>query len=429
MTPRDRVLADPTGRQNMMLLVQLRWLAVFGQLVTILVVWGEMGADLPIAAMGLVLAGLVALNVASVALLRGGRAIGRRELFAAMLLDVASLTAQLYLSGGATNPFVSLFLLQVVLGAVLLDGRASWALVATAILCFVGVALFHRPLRLPDAFVAHLPDLQVLGAILDFALVAVLLVVFVTRITANLTARDRHLAAMREQAAEEDHVVRIGLLASGAAHELGTPLAQLSVIVGDWKRMPALAALPGVADEVAEMEGGLARCKAIVSGILLAAGEAPGRAPARTTVRGFLRTTADEWSALHPGVLRLDDAFGEDAAIVADPALRQVVANVLDNAVEAGAQAVTLAATREAAALLLAVSDDGPGFAPAILAELGRPYRSTKDRAGSGLGLFLAVNVMRKLGGRVAAHNRTGGGATVTLALPLAALAIGAVDD
>jgi two-component system sensor histidine kinase RegB len=70
----------------------------------------------------------------------------------------------------------------------------------------------------------------------------------------------------------------------------------------------------------------------------------------------------------------------------------------------------------------------GRAFDPAILAELGQPYRSTKQRPGSGLGLFLVVNVLRKLGGTVTARNRIGRGAHVMLALPLASLSPGAVD-
>ena len=74
--------------------------------------------------------------------------------------------------------------------------------------------------------------------------------------------------------------------------------------------------------------------------------------------------------------------------------------------------------------LLLRITDAGPGFAPEMLAQLGRPYNSSKGRAGGGLGLFLVVNVVRKLGGTVVAANRPKGGAVVTIELPLETLAI-----
>ncbi len=105
--------------------------------------------------------------------------------------------------------------------------------------------------------------------------------------------------------------------------------------------------------------------------------------------------------------------------------MKQVVFNVLDNALEVSSGRVGFAAGREGESLLLRISDAGPGFAPEMLAAFGRPYQSSKGREGGGLGLFLVVNVVRKLGGFVSASNRQEGGAVVSLHLPLAALVIG----
>ena len=79
--------------------------------------------------------------------------------------------------------------------------------------------------------------------------------------------------------------------------------------------------------------------------------------------------------------------------------------------------------------LSLTVADQGPGFPPEMLANLGKPYQSSKGRAGGGLGLFLVVNVLRKLGGRVHAANNPAGGAEVSLELPLASLQLGDGDE
>ena len=108
--------------------------------------------------------------------------------------------------------------------------------------------------------------------------------------------------------------------------------------------------------------------------------------------------------------------------MISDIALQQVIGNVLDNALEASPDWVGVDVRRDGDRLSLVVSDHGPGFAPEVLERLGRPYTSTKDGAGRGLGLFLVTNVVRKLGGTVAAANRPGGGAIVSLSLPLEAL-------
>lgn len=416
---------DAVGGKNMQQLVQLRWIAVVGQVLTIGFVQFVLGVILPLPAMAIVIAALVALNLLSLLRLRLPFAVRQAELFLALLLDVAALTAQLYLSGGVTNPFISLFLLQVTLAAVLLQIRWAWTVMAFAVICFFALSLAHRPLALPASLSADPFRLHLKGLLICFILDATLLVVFVNRISGNLRARDAHLAELRRQAVEEEHIVRMGLLASGAAHELGTPLATLSVILGDWQRMPALRAIPDLRGEIEEMQVAVGRCKSIISGILLSAGEARGEAAAVTTIGAFLGGIVEEWNGLHPEcALSFEQHLGNTVPIVADPTLKQVLFNLLNNAQEARSPRIRLTATRQGENLILAVSDDGPGFTPEMLEQLGNPYQSTKDRQGRGLGLFLVVNVVRKLGGHVTARNRAGGGATVALTLPLASIAV-----
>ena len=277
----DRRIGIAAGRENLLQLVQLRWLAVAGQLATILLTQFLFGIVLPLAAMLAVLAALILLNLASIAFLRRRSRITNGELFGALLLDVVALSAQLYLSGGATNPFVSLFLLQVVLGSVLLDRWSSWALVLATSIAFALLTVVHRPIVLPATIALDLFALHIQGMWVCFALVAVLLVMFVTRINGNLRAQDAYLAAIRRQAVEEDHIVRIGLLASGAAHELGTPLSSLSVILGDWRRIRAIATDADLSRDVEEMQAEVQRCKAIVTSILLSSGDARGEQSGR----------------------------------------------------------------------------------------------------------------------------------------------------
>ncbi|QUS42178.1 HAMP domain-containing histidine kinase [Tardiphaga alba] len=420
-------LDERTNVKNINLLIQLRWIAVVGQVLTIGFVHFLMGITLPLIPMVAVLCGSVFINVVSQEWLRRKTDARDRELLLLLLMDVAALTAQLYLSGGATNPFVSLYLLQVTLGAMLLDSRSTWVVVIVACLSFAGLIVFHRPLALPDTMTADLFQLHIIGTLICFALDAALIVVFMTRIARNLRERDNGLASLRQQAAEEDHIVRMGLLASGAAHELGTPLASLSVILSDWRRMPALASDPELMQEIAEMQADVQRCKTIVTGILMSAGDMRGEAPVVTSVNDFFGELADEWRmARSNDTLVYENRFGEDMPIVSDSALKQMIFNVLDNASEVSPLWVRLGIERDGDVLQLKVSDMGPGFDKARLAGFGKPYNSSKGRPGRGLGLFLVVNAVRKLGGTVVADNRPVGGAVVTLSLPLSALAIGA---
>lgn len=408
-------MADTVAAENMRQLIQLRWIAVAGQTLAILLVHYGLGVPLPIVEMLGVALLLAAANLlATMALprheVRGG------EVMLALLVDMGMLTLQLYFSGGATNPFISLYLLQVVLGAILLPMPAVAVLVAAAVLSYALLSFTYVPLELPPMGGA---DLFAAGRWISFAMVASLLVLFIVRISRNLRARDAHVADLRQHAAEEEGIVRMGLFASGAAHELGTPLGTLSVILADWRRMPAIAGDPELAADVLEMQAEVKRCKHIVSDILHSAGQPRGEAMESMAAGVFLDVTADEWQSTHPNLLFAYDRQGAgDAVIVVDPALRQAIWNLLDNAAEASPAGLSLTAAIEDGMLAIAVRDSGPGFDAAALGRVGTLYQSTKG-AGHGLGLFLATNVARRLGGRLEARNREQGGAEVRLMLPL----------
>jgi two-component system sensor histidine kinase RegB len=413
------------GHSNMLLLIQLRWIAVVGQITTIAVVIFGFHIALPLPDLLKVLACLVLFNIASYLRWRVSRVVTNRELFLALLVDAATLTGLLYLTGGTTNPFAFLYLLQVILGAVLLEVWSTWVFVGITSICLACLSLYAKPLILTTGPVSGLSDLYIQGILLCFAINASLLVFFVSRINRNLRSGAAQLADLRQHAAEEAHIVRMGLLASGAAHELGTPLATLSVILGDWRRMPEFKKNSQLLDELGEMQAQLKRCKTIVSGVLMSAGEARSESSIKTTLCTFLDELILEWRATRPVVvLDYSNHIEQDMPVVFDSALKQMICNVLDNAFEASPTWLRFEAMREDGALRLVVTDAGPGFPAPMLTHFGKPYQSTKGRPGGGLGLFFSVNVVRKLGGVVHARNLAQGGALVQATLPLAAISL-----
>ncbi len=319
-----------TDRQNMQLLIQLRWLAVVGQVVTIsLVRWG-FDIYLPLYEMLAVLAGLVITNLICIWWLRWRQHdISSSDLFVALLADVGALSLQLYLSGGANNPFITLFLLQVTLGAVLLKPFYAWGIVVVTGCCAVALAFFYQPLQIMSHRSGAMHSLYLLGLLISFGLNAILLVSFINRIMSNLQLRDTRLADLRQRAAEEEHIVRMGLLASGAAHELGTPLSTLAVILGDWQRMPSIAQDGELMEDLHEMEHQVQRCKSIVTGVLLSAGETRGDAPETTTLVTFMDRVVAQWqSHRQPGNFVYRKQVARDVPIISDTSLQQMIFNV-----------------------------------------------------------------------------------------------------
>jgi signal transduction histidine kinase len=213
----------------------------------------------------------------------------------------------------------------------------------------------------------------------------------------------------------------MGMMAAGVAHEVRNPLA---IIAGTAQRLRkkygADAADPlfdFIPEEVERLNG-------IVEGYLRFARDEPLSLVETDLVRvvdGSTRLVADEWAARGVRVTRTGLAGA--LPMKADPQrLTQVLLNLLINAAQAmpGGGEVGVQVTREGAAAMIRVSDSGPGFEARALRGAFQPFFTTKDQ-GSGLGLSMAKRIVEGHGGTIAIANRPGGGAEITLRLPLAA--------
>ena len=188
----------PASARNMALLVQLRWMAVAGQLLTIWIAAAAMGVNLPLPQLITVPVLLGFVNLATSVMGREREGYSYMELLGALMLDVAALGWQLYFSGGTTNPFTFLFLLQIVIGAILLPPDWSWIVAAIAALGVALLTFLYRPLALPPQYAAEPLRLYLLGSLLCFLLIAALLVFFVIRMDRNRRQSDAALATLRQ---------------------------------------------------------------------------------------------------------------------------------------------------------------------------------------------------------------------------------------
>lgn len=407
-------VAESTAAKNMRQLIQLRWLAVLGQFIAILIVHFQLDIRLPLGPMLFTVGSLALINLALQFALPRHRA-SDLELFLALFLDMAALTVLLFLSGGATNPFIFLYLLQIVLGAILLPQIWVWLLFGATALAYAGLSFTYRPLALPEA---QRETLVLAADWISFSMVAILLVLFSVRITRNLRMRDAYLAERDRRAVEEDGIMRMGLFASNAAHELGTPLATLSVLISDWQRHPVLVKDKELVQELEDMSSEVHRCTTIVSDILRSVGQARGESMHRLAVADLLQSVAEDWSRLNPHAqMTVDLSDVSHEQVLAERELRQALFNLLDNAAFVSPSAMTLTAMANADNIMLGVRDEGPGFMPDELERVGKPYHTSKG-PGHGLGLFLVSTVARRLGGHMLARNREKLGAEVFISIP-----------
>lgn len=419
--PQNRSPSLPSSSAiNLRRLLALRYIALAGQALALWVAVVNLHMSLPQRPLVWTIAGMAAVNLFTGLRLRRPWLVRDAELFGQLLLDVVALTVLLYFSGGSTNPFVTLYLLPLALTAAALPGVYTWVMAAVTAASYSALMFWYVPLSQGHAAHGDEFALHVLGMWIGFVLSAGLIAWFAVKMAATVRSRDQLLAAMREQELKHERILALGTLATGAAHELGTPLSTMAVLVKD------IAPDAGVsADKLAILRAQIARCKEILASLSAAAGQVRAESGQSLALDQFLDELVRRWLATRPGVHAHTQFVGTQPAprIVAEQTLAQAITNILNNAADVSPQDVEIDGRWSAEELTLEIADRGPGLEPELAHQAGEPLLSTKSD-GLGLGLFLAYTTLNRFGGAVRLMNRDGGGVLCRLTLPLAALSI-----
>jgi two-component system sensor histidine kinase RegB len=437
------ILATQTGHSHLRRIFLLRSGAILAQFVTLTLLHRFLSPDFSWAPMLGAVGFLTLVNALTWWRLSLNVPVGSLELFLQLSMDVLVLTVLLYYGGGSTNPFVSLYLLPLVIAAATLPRRFTWGMAALTITCYSLLMVWYVPLPtghtqhsaaamppvqamdhmhhhmdtaapvvtaspLEDAFNTH-----VLGMWLGFVISAMVVAYFAVEMTRAVRVRDAQLTRVREETLRNERIVALGTQAAGAAHELGTPLSTMSVVIGEMRNECESTEQQ---ENLQILDEQVRNCKRILDSLLSQAQETA----VELTLEEFIRNVLDEWQLLRPTVHYCFQTSGKQPAprLRADPALRSALLNLLNNAADASPDEMDILLLWNDEQMTLEIRDHGPGLTPEAAARAGSAFFTTKQE-GRGLGLFLANATLERLGGSVRLSNRDGGGATTEVILPL----------
>lgn len=349
--------------------------------------------------------------------LRQSWPVTEQEFFAHIFADIGFLTALLYFSGGATNPFVSYFLIPLAISAITLPWAYTITVAILSVASYSLLLFFYIPLAIYAP--SHHSDglnIHILGMWINFVLSAGLITYFVVGMASALREQQQTINRQKEDSLRDQQIMAVATLAAGTAHELGTPLATMNILLEELNK----DAQPGeLQEDLTLLLEQVTRCKSILTKLTNTA-QISHAVKEAISVRYLIDQVLDNWLLMRPEVSSSLIVTNDSKSphIDSDATLKQAITNLLDNAADACAIDIKIILSWDDKIITLAIEDNGPGIPIDMAEQIGKPFITTKGK-GLGLGLSLSHATIERFGGTVQLFNNQPNGTLTQLQLPI----------
>lgn len=395
-------------------LINLRWLAIAGQTVALAIVEWGLDFSLPAVPAFAVVGITAAANIALRLVYGSTYRLSDKEAGALLAFDTLQLAMLLYLTGGLVNPFSVLFLAPVLISAMALKPRTTLLLGALVVAVSSALAVHSHPLPWRGEPII-LPPAYITGIWASIIVSVVFIGAYAWRVADETRKLSDALAATELVLAREQQISAIDGLAAAAAHELGTPLATIALVARELERAIPENSPHGADIKLLRQQS--ERCRTILRTLTsLESGLAPfDRITLAHLIEEVVAPLRDFDTEFE---IRFPDDRSREPVVGRNPAILYGLESIIENAADFAKEKVLIDANWTEQEVEIAVSDDGPGFAPEILGRIGEPYLRARgqsllrkgkgdDEGGLGLGFFIAKTLLERGGGTLRVENRT----------------------
>ena len=426
---------DQSARSNWMrlrTLVFVRWFAISGQIVTLIVAQYLYGLKLALVPCAIIIGMSVLTNIFALIVFPDNRRLSETETVFTLLFDTLQLSLLLAFTGGLSNPFALLILAPVTIAATVLPTRSTLFLAVCSVVMITIVSLIHLPLKTATGSLMDMPDVFLFGFWVAIVTGIIFISVYTRRVTTEMNSMSEALLATQMALAREQKLTDLGGVVAATAHELGTPLATIKLTSAElMEEMEGSEELYADARLIHEQAD---RCRDILASM--------GRAG-----KDDLHLRSAPWSALvresaEPHIDRGKDVlftFNKNDELdtkqpqtMRKPEVIHGLRNLIQNAVDFSLSNVQIDIGWDQTHVYVEILDDGHGFEPQILNRIGDPFVRSKKRGklisdrpvydGMGLGLFIAKTLLERSGARLDFSNGMDkddlGGAVVLVSWP-----------
>ncbi|HEX4181590.1 MAG TPA: ActS/PrrB/RegB family redox-sensitive histidine kinase [Caulobacteraceae bacterium] len=408
------------GRLGLGTLVSMRWALLGGELLLVLGAAYWRGLQMQLGACLAVIGVGAAYNLFLI-MRRSARAPANDRALAEQLgFNIVQLSLLMFLTGGVANPFILLLITPVTLAAATLRPRYPLILGVLATACVALTTVWWVPVQWAGPVHPVVPPsyrwLMASATLTGIAATAG----YAWRTAVEAARMELALNVTRTVLAREQRLSALGGLAAAAAHELGTPLATITVVAKELANQTPDGPLREDAELLVSQA---ARCREILKR-LTQTPDTDDVVHSRMTLLQFVNEVIE--AHIHTEVRVEALVAGPPGArppeIRRMPEVLHAMTSFVENAVDFARSEVLVRVRFDNQTVAVEVRDDGPGFSADILTRLGQPYvtsrpggeSSRSGHVGMGLGFFIAKTLLERTGAVVDFNNARGGGASIS---------------
>ena len=392
-------------------LIKIRWIAIFGQLFAIFFVYLIINIDLPFFESLIIVLFSVAINFYSYFEERKNKTISDTKAFLFLLFDTFQLGILLFLTGGIINPFSILILAPVIISASYLSAMLTVILSSISIAIIIILNYYFIPLDLGKEFI--LSQIYTFGLTASLIITVIFIAIYAYLFASSSRKISNALSVSKLQILNQKKITEVGSLSAAAAHELGTPLNTIFLILNDLIKDKKLNQDQYLIKDILLLKSQADRCKEILQKLSQNPHTLKDKFLNKVKISDLIKINFDKFNK-NKKLIIIDNKKNDEPEIIFKDEIMYALGNIIQNAILYSKKTITAELQYYKNELNIKIFDDGLGFKKDIIDKLGEPYIS-KNSEGMGLGIFIAKNLIENMGGKIIFYNSRDNNAVVEI--------------
>ena len=392
-------------------LIKIRWIAIFGQILAICFVFYFINIQIPFFETLIIIFLSVALNFYSYFEERKNKSISNIKAFSFLLFDTIQLGFLLFLTGGIINPFSILILAPVITSASYLPALMTVVLSTISIVIIIILNFYFIPLDLGAEF--YLPEIYSFGLVASLIITVIFIAIYAYLFASSSRKISNALSISKLQILNQKKITEVGSLSAAAAHELGTPLNTIFLILNDLLKEKKLIDDKNIAKDILLLKSQAERCREILQRFSKNPLKLKDNFLEKVKITDLIKINFEKFNKNKKLIIKKIKLDNEPKIIFKDE-IMYALGNIIQNAIFYSKKNVTAELNYNNSQVRIFIKDDGNGFSKDIIDKLGEPYIS-KNKQGMGLGIFIAKNLIENMGGKINFFNSKDDNAVVEI--------------